>query len=241
MHDRRPGPAGTYGDHRNSPGPGGLRAGARVPQAGGLRRACRIASLSPVTHLLLSWSLADAAGLTARQRLVVAPAGVAPDLDGLGLVADLGARALHLPDPDWYGRAHHMLLHGLPGALLIAGLAALATPRDEAAGGGRTGVALWAFAVVHLHLLCDLLGSAGPLPGQRWPIAYLSPLSATPVWTWSGQWLLNGWQNVTLSCALLGWVVVRALRAGRSPLEVVAPRLHGAFVEALRRCLARAG
>lgn len=196
-----------------------------------------IRPLSPATHFLLSWSLADIVGLPARQRLVVALAGVAPDLDGLGLVVDLGARALHQPDPGWYGRAHHVLLHGLPGALLIAGVAALALPR----GAGRWRAAAWAFVAVHLHLLCDLLGSAGPLRGQLWPIAYLSPLSAEPAWAWRGQWLLNGWQNLALSGALLAWVGLRALKLGRSPLEILAPRLHRVFVERLRRAFARPG
>lgn len=191
--------------------------------------------LSPVTHFLLSWSLADAAGLPPNQRLVVALAGVAPDLDGLGIVVDITSQALHLRNPGWYGLAHHVLLHGLLGAVLIAGCTAFAAPCGERGSIGRLRLALWAMVMVHLHLLCDFVGSAGPERAQLWPIAYFSPVLDKPVWMWSGQWLLNGWQNISLSCGLLGWVCVRATRDADSPLEVVAPRMHLAFVEALRR------
>jgi hypothetical protein len=186
--------------------------------------------MSPLTHFLLSWTIADAARLPARQRLAVALAGVAPDLDGLGRVVDLGARWAGRPDPDWYGRLHHVLLHGLPGALLIAAIALVALRREA----HRMRLALWLLVAVHVHLLCDLLGSGGP-GAQRWPIAWLSPVSASPSWTWAGQWPLNGWQNLLLSGALLAWIAVRAARASRSPLEVLAPRWHLAFVDGLRR------
>lgn len=169
-----------------------------------------------------------------KQRLAVALAGVAPDLDGLGIVVDITSQALHLRSPGWYGLAHHVLLHGLIGAVLIAGCTAFATPRDERGSVGYWRLAIWAVLMVHLHLLCDFLGSAGPGRGQLWPITYFSPVLDTPGWVWSGQWLLNGWQNLSPSCGLLGWVCVRAARDARSPLEVIAPRMHLIFVNALR-------
>ena len=190
--------------------------------------------MSPVTHFLLSWAIADGAQLPARQRLAVALAGVAPDLDGLGMAVDLGARALGRSDPDWYGRAHHLLLHGLSGALLIMVVALFALRREAGSTASRWRLACWLLVAIHLHLACDLLGSAGP-GHQLWPIAYLSPLAATPTWTWHGQWPLDGWQNLVLSGALLAWICVRAIRTGRSPFEVWAPGLHRAFVEGLRR------
>lgn len=52
---------------------------------------------------------------------------------------------------------------------------------------------------------------------------------------WSRQWPLDGWQSLLLSGALLAWIAVRAARAARSPLEVLAPRLHGALVDGVRR------
>jgi hypothetical protein len=192
--------------------------------------------LSPVTHFLLSWAIADAARLPPRACLAVALAGVAPDLDGLGLVVDLGARAFGLPDPDWYGRAHHVLLHGLPGALLIAGVTLVAMRHDAATAAARWQLAFWLLVAVHLHLACDLLGSGGP-QHQHWPIAYLSPISAAPAWAWSGQWPLNGWQNLALSAVLIAWVGLRAARSARSPLELLAPRLHAVFVAAVQRRL----
>src|SRR5262245_6174356 len=120
--------------------------------------------MSPAVHAELAWLCAQ--GLPApRQRLLVALAGVAPDLDGLGLFLypwDGGAA---------YGSWHHLVAHNLFAALLTAGLCSLA--------GWRTG--LLAFAAFHLHLGCDLLGS-----GAAWPIAYLWPVSER--WTFPPRW-----------------------------------------------------
>lgn len=49
--------------------------------------------MSPVTHLLASWSLAEASGLDSRERAVVAWIGLSPDLDGLGVLAFVLVRA----------------------------------------------------------------------------------------------------------------------------------------------------
>jgi hypothetical protein len=43
--------------------------------------------MSPVTHFLLSWTLAERSADTRRERAWITFAGVAPDLDGLGWVA----------------------------------------------------------------------------------------------------------------------------------------------------------
>lgn len=40
-------------------------------------------SMNPITHLLLSWTIADEAGLQSKDRACVTWAGVVPDLDGL--------------------------------------------------------------------------------------------------------------------------------------------------------------
>lgn len=67
--------------------------------------------MSPITHLLASWSLAEATTLETRDRAIVAWVGCAPDLDGLGVIPDLAARFLGYEDTALYGRYHHVLLH----------------------------------------------------------------------------------------------------------------------------------
>lgn len=54
--------------------------------------------MSPITHLLLSWAIAERSSLGARDRKRIAWAGVAPDADGLGLVIDVVNRAMGGPE-----------------------------------------------------------------------------------------------------------------------------------------------
>lgn len=101
---------------------------------------------------------------------VVALAGVLPDLDGLGIVADVFNHLVRHKETACYQDFHHFLMHGALGAAVVsAALACFARRR------GR--VAILALLVYHLHLLCDLVGSRGPDPGDKWPIWYLAPLS----------------------------------------------------------------
>src|SRR5205085_6966998 len=50
----------------------------------------RSSDLSPVTHFLAGWLLANTASFSRRERALVVCAGIAPDLDGLG---NAGARS----------------------------------------------------------------------------------------------------------------------------------------------------
>lgn len=187
--------------------------------------------MNPITHLLVSWTVAESALLGRRDRALVTLAGVAPDLDGIGLAAELLTRGWEEPLL-WYSRFHHVLAHNL-GAALLAGLAGLAL-------GCRKGLtAALCVLTFHLHLLGDLAGSRGP-DGSQWPIPYLLPFSDRAQWTWSGQWELNAWPNVLLSLVLLAMAFRLAWTRGRSPLELVSTRADRAFVAALRQRFQRA-
>ena len=119
--------------------------------------------MSPLTHFLTGWVFANTANLNRRDRAVVTLAGVIPDVDGLGIVAELLTRNTTHP-LDWFSRYHHSL-HNLGFALFVAIAACVfATQRLKVAG--------LALASFHLHLLADLLGSRGP-DGYAWPIPYL--------------------------------------------------------------------
>lgn len=50
--------------------------------------------MSPVTHFLTGWVLANAADLNRRDRAVVTLAAVVPDADGLGVVAEISIYCL---------------------------------------------------------------------------------------------------------------------------------------------------
>lgn len=190
--------------------------------------------MSPVTHLLASWCLAEASGLEDRDRAIIAWAGVAPDLDGLGIVADTACRLAGWAGPGLYEAYHHVLFHGLWGALLFSVAGAAMARR-------RLRTFLWAMAAVHLHLVCDLAGSRGPGAGHVWAVEYLSPASRALTFSWAGQWPLNGWPNVLFTAALMAFVFWRAAGAGRSPASLVSRRAHEAFVAAVRGRMGRMG
>ena len=48
--------------------------------------------MNPITHLLISWTVAEAARLEREGPVLVTGAGVLPDIDGLGIVAELATR-----------------------------------------------------------------------------------------------------------------------------------------------------
>jgi inner membrane protein len=124
----------------------------------------------------------------------------------------------------WYERFHHLLLHGIPGALLCTALfTCFASERWRAA--------VLIFVSYHLHLL----GSRGSGVTDIWPIHYLAPLSNDLTFAWSGQWTLSGWQNTTLTVALMSYAFVLAVRRGYSPVGLFSARGDAAFVETLRR------
>lgn len=183
--------------------------------------------MSPVIHLLSSWLVAAATTHHPRDRRLVTLAGLVPDADGLGLVWDIASGALAHGEAPLYQRYHHVLLHGLPGGVLIA-LVAAALARRQAL---VLGVAL---AVFHLHLLADLLGSRGPTADDLWPISYLAPLSGQCFWVWKGQWALDGWQNRLIAVALFGLALGLPLRLGHSVVGVFHRRADAAFVGILR-------
>lgn len=167
------------------------------------------------THILSGWCLANYLPLSPRERLFAMIAATIPDLDGVTWFAG----------QEMYWRTHHVLGHNLPFALVAAGvLTALSTRR------------LLVFplylALFHLHLLMDYWGS-GPL----WPIYYFYPFS-TMKWVNPDGWNLFSWQNITAAALLLAWTAWIARRQGRTPLELLAPRLDRLLV-AKARGLAR--
>jgi hypothetical protein len=153
--------------------------------------------------------------------------GLAPELDGLGLLVDFGARLAGIPWTDYYQTYHRLWGHGLPAALVFSALVfALARRRWRAA--------LVAFVSVHLHFLMDLAGSRGGDPEDLWPIHYLMPVSEAVTIVWTGQWELVSWQNTTITAALVVAALAMAHRRGYSPVSLFSRKADAAVVAALR-------
>lgn len=184
--------------------------------------------MAPTTHLLASWIIAAKTTDNPRDCRLVALAGVLPDLDGLGVFADMYNSAVGNTDHEFYQRYHHYWTHGgLAAVVITAALVCFARRR------GR--VAILALLVYHFHLLCDYVGSRGPDPGDKWPIFYLSPLSEHPMWICSWQWPLFGWQNGLISIVLLVWALAMAIKRGDSFVGVINRRADAVFVRILRQ------
>ncbi len=184
--------------------------------------------MHPITHFLASWTAGDVTLRASRDRTLVSLCGVAPDLDGLGLLVDAANKVLGRPGTWYFGQYHHAFLHGLPAAFLLPSAFALFA-RD------RLRTFSVGVLVVHLHYVCDLVGSRGPAPDDIWPISYLAPFSARWTFQWSGQWPLNAWPNVLLTAGLMGYALYRAIRSGYSPVYVFSRTADTVFVETVRR------
>lgn len=182
--------------------------------------------MNPVTHLLLGWTVASTvSSLKRKERTAITLAGLAPDLDGLGLVAEMLTRGSR-HELLWWSNYHHTALHNLTFALVVAAVCFFATGR-------RWQVGLLALISFHVHLLGDLLGARGP-DNDHWPIPYLMPFPDRWQWIWDGQWELNAWPNFVITGLLLVLCFYLAWKRGYSPLEMVSQRADQAFVQALR-------
>jgi inner membrane protein len=188
--------------------------------------------MSPITHFMVGWVALERFQASPRDKALVVCAGLAPDLDGLGIVVDFATRTLGLPETDYYQSFHRMYGHGLPAALLLSALAGMLGVR-------KMRVAVFAFIAIHLHLLCDLVGSRGAGAEDIWGVFYLAPFTTSFELAWHDQWPLIGWQNMLISATLLAIIMARASVTGYSPLALLSTRADRAFVATLRNWRAR--
>lgn len=184
--------------------------------------------MNPITHFFVGWVALEQLLRSNRDKALVCLSGVAPDLDGIGIVVDFGTRNLGLTETNLYQDYHRLIGHGLPAALFIAAVAC-------AFAGQRARVALLAFVAVHLHFACDILGSRGTTAEDIWPITYLAPLASSPVLAWSGQWPLVGWQNLLISACLMLLIMWRGTKTGYSPLALISTKGDHEFIAVLRK------
>ncbi|GHT97184.1 hypothetical protein AGMMS49545_23740 [Betaproteobacteria bacterium] len=184
--------------------------------------------MSPITHFLAGWVGFESSLRNQRDRAIVCLAGLAPDLDGAGIVIDLFNKLASLPETSFYQDWHRLYGHGITAAIVFSLFAA-------AFGHDRLRVAIAAFFCVHLHFLCDLLGSRGSTPDDLWGLYYLAPWDVTQEIVWQGQWQLISWQNTLISVTLMLILLERASRKGYSPVGCLSPRADHRFIAVLRQ------
>lgn len=184
--------------------------------------------MNPASHLLISWTLANTVEIPRRDRALVTLTGVIPDIDGVGIIAELLTENTTMP-LIWYSKYHHVLGHNLGvGLILAAFVLFLSTKRWI-----TPALALVAF---HLHLLGDIAGSRGP-DGYQWPIPYFFPISTDWSLSWQGQWELNAWPNILATLLFVAITLYIAWKRGRSPLEMISLKADTAFVTKLRNLI----
>jgi hypothetical protein len=90
--------------------------------------------MSPITHLLASWTVASIPRLERRDRAIITLAGISPDIDGVGILAELATR--HTEQPLlWWSKYHHVIGHNLAfGISIFITAAAIAKRRLLTAG-----------------------------------------------------------------------------------------------------------
>ncbi len=181
--------------------------------------------MSPITHFLSAWTIANCGDLNRRERAAVTIAGVIQDIDGLGIIVEKITLEWERPLL-WWTNYHHVLTHNLGFALLTAAVVFILAKKKWLA----TGLAFFTF---HLHLLFDIIGARGP-GGYQWPIPYLLPFSDSLQITWQGQWAINAWPNFVITGAALVITFYFAWKRGYSPLEMISSSADRAFVETLR-------
>jgi membrane-bound metal-dependent hydrolase YbcI (DUF457 family) len=181
--------------------------------------------MSPITHFLVGWNLANATELNQRERLMVSVVGIIPDLDGFGIGIDLLTRSSDNPTDLW-GEYHHVLGHNIGFAVTVSIFVWL-TSRN------KMKATLLAWISFHLHLLGDLFGARGP-DGDQWPIPYLLPFSDSWQWVWQGQWALNAWPNMLITAGLILSTLILACRKGFSPLEIISLKADKIFVDTIQ-------
>jgi hypothetical protein len=181
--------------------------------------------MNPASHFLIGWTLANTVDIPRRDRIMVTLSGVAADIDGIGIIAEVLTENTTAPLL-WYSRYHHVLGHNLLVGLILTAAVFLF-------GLKRWSAAFLAFLAFHLHLLGDLIGSRGP-DGYQWPIPYLFPFSNNWIFTWQGQWELNAWPNILITVVILVMATYLTWKRGRSPLEMFSTKADRAFLAKMR-------
>ena len=181
--------------------------------------------MSPITHFLVGWIVANSTDLNRRERAAVTLAGISPDIDAAGIIVEkltLGSDQPLL----WWTKYHHVLSHNVGFCMFVSAVVFAVAKKKWTA----TGIAVLSF---HLHLLGDIIGARGP-EGFQWPIPYFLPFSNAWQITWQGQWAINAWPNFVITGVLLWASFYLAWKRGYSFIEMISVSADNTFVQTLR-------
>jgi hypothetical protein len=183
--------------------------------------------MSPVTHFLTGWLVANTTKLKKRERILITMAGVIPDIDGLVIIVDFFTRNSERPLHLW-GKFHHVLSHNIGFAIVVTIVSYFLAKNRKII----TAILVW--ISFHLHLLGDLVGARGP-EGYHWPVPYLLPFSNNWQLAWKGQWALNAWPNFIITGVALCCTFFLAWKRNFSPLEMISPKADKLFTNTLHK------
>lgn len=182
------------------------------------------------SHLVISWFYAEASSLEqARDRRIVAWAGLAPDIDVVAYIAALVYYRFdkELAFENVWRVVHHRYTHGLAFVALTGVVAYwLAGARGRR---GSVRVAALAMLASGIHNFLDV--AAG---GPTWPIYPLWPLSDA-AWHASWSWTIGEWPNIVVLVACLAATLAYGKVMGRSPMECFGDRADGWLVRILQQ------
>ncbi|UYZ84245.1 metal-dependent hydrolase [Entomomonas sp. E2T0] len=184
--------------------------------------------MSPITHFLVGWACFEPSLKNNRDKAIVCLAGLVPDLDGIGIVIDFITRLTGLPETNFYQSWHRLYGHGIAAAIFFTLLA-------SAIGIDKIRVAIFTFLNVHLHFLCDLVGSRGSTVDDLWGLYYLGPFDTNYQIIWQNQWQLVSWQNTTITIIAMLITLERASRKGYSLISLISKGTDKIVIEVLRK------
>jgi membrane-bound metal-dependent hydrolase YbcI (DUF457 family) len=173
--------------------------------------------VNPISHALIGWCIAQPLEYR-RDRILVTCAAIAPDLDGVSILAGLES----------YGKYHHTFGHNVFAALCTTVICRIFAR-------SKMTTAVLGFVSFHSHILADMLGS-----GAAWPIPYFWPVShkmfafGPPF-----QWELDSWQNLAITAFAMIIVFSFAITKKRTIVETLSLRMDAELVRVLRKWAGR--
>ncbi len=174
-----------------------------------------------ITHFFIGWNIGVRLSHQARDVALITAASVIPDVDGLGALIDV----INGGEARFFSEYHHKFGHCALFCLLLLPLVFWLSQRSWR-------LTSWFVVIFHLHLFCDIIGARGP-DGYQWPVYYLWPFSQTE-FAWAGQWQINAWPNIVLTCLLIIDFLRQSAFAGFTPLFFVSRGADNVLVKTLQ-------